>query len=148
MTPAGCTTWRKKSWHPGLLRRWISRIDPRSPVPDGNTIKQSSPILSSIRYFVTYRYHIWRYASQEHFPCFRKYDVVCDYKYLAQVAQSTYMFGVLIGCVLSGHLADRCYYLPYYLLFHWDISRSAYVRPIFVQYTLLLELILHPLWCP
>ncbi|CAG0878580.1 unnamed protein product [Darwinula stevensoni] len=36
-----------------------------------------------------------------------QYGIVCDNKYLSQVAQSTYMFGVLIGCVLSGHLADR-----------------------------------------
>jgi hypothetical protein len=36
-----------------------------------------------------------------------QWDLVCDRKQLANVAQTVFMFGILVGNVLFGMVADR-----------------------------------------
>jgi hypothetical protein len=44
---------------------------------------------------------------QANLPVLLQWDLVCDKKQLANVAQTVFMFGILVGNVVFGMLADR-----------------------------------------
>ena len=44
---------------------------------------------------------------QANLPVLFQWDLVCEKKQLANVAQTVFMFGILVGNVVFGMLADR-----------------------------------------